>query len=61
LAQADCVAKAVKRRAFARALRAEVDGSEAEALSMRPCEHARMGTADSAAPGEQVRANKERD
>jgi hypothetical protein len=51
----------VRRRAFARALRAEIDGCDVEALFATAREHARMGTTDGAAHEEHAGANEERD
>jgi len=42
-ARPTCIALALKRRAFSRALRREVGVSETAALFETACEHARMG------------------
>lgn len=61
LAQPGCIMKASKRRAFARALRTEIDGKAVEALFATPCEHARMGTIDGAARNGLAGLDKEKD
>lgn len=61
LAKPECIAKAAKRRAFARALRAPIEGDDVGALFAMACERARMDTSDRAVPDGHAGADRERD
>lgn len=61
LPRLECLARAVKRHAFARALRTGIGAVESEALLASVSERARMATTDGVAHDGGARADQERD
>lgn len=61
LAQPECIARAGRRGAFSRSLRADIKAGDVDLLFAMACEHARMGQTNGGAPKAPAIADDERD